>query len=56
MQQNLEMMEANQRKQALQKARERHGAAAALLAEDSWWNRGATSEKVSRRLAHHHAV
>lgn len=46
MKQNMEMMEAKRQAQALQKSRDRNGAAAAVRTEDSWWNRGASSEKV----------
>ena len=43
---NMEMMEAKRQAQALQKARDRNGAAVAVGTEESWWNRGAASEKV----------
>jgi hypothetical protein len=46
MRQNMEMMEAKRNAQALQKARDRNNAAVVVQTEDSWWNRGAASEKV----------
>lgn len=40
------MVEAKRQAQALQKLRDRNDATRAIHKEESWWNRGAASEKV----------